>query len=121
MRRRLGGCGRSTDGHHEPPDAAWLVPELADGAAADPELDVLELDVLEPEPDVVAEPPEVAAADEELLPAEPEPVLAAEWAAPGRCRATAAAAARPPSPIVAVVARSRDLPRSRAATALARS
>ena len=46
VRRRLGGCGGGTDGHHEPPDAAWLVPELAAGAAADPAPDMLEPDVL---------------------------------------------------------------------------
>jgi hypothetical protein len=109
----------ATRRHHEPPEAAWLVPELDAGAVAEVEPEVLEPDVVEPE--VTAEPPEVAAADEELLPPELELVLAAACVEPGRCSAIAAAAARPPSPIVAVVARSRDLPRSRAATALATS
>jgi hypothetical protein len=112
---------------------ALLAPELDVGALADepvevepellvePELPVEPELVPEPEP-VVADPPEVAAApDEELWADELPLVLAVECVAPGSSNATIPPAATPARPIAAVTARSRDLARSRSATARATS
>jgi hypothetical protein len=112
---------------------ALLAPELDDGAVAEdpvevepellvePELPVEPELVPEPEP-VAADPPEVAAAPEEALWAdELPPVLAVECVAPGSSNATTPPAVTPARPIATVMARSRDLARSRSATARATS
>ena len=111
---------------------ALLVPELDVGAVADEPVEVepellpellAEPELAAPEPALlVADPPElVAAADEELWVDELPPVLAVECVAPGSSKATTPAAATPARPIAAVTARSRDLARSRLATARATS
>ncbi len=69
------GRGRAVGGarHHEPPEVAWLPPELE--AGAEPELKPFELELeLEPEDDVpeLVEPEFV---EPELVPVEPEPEL----------------------------------------------
>jgi hypothetical protein len=106
---------------------ALLLPELEAGAVAaeplvvEPELFVeLELLVPDPEP-VVADPPEVAPADEEWWLAEVPLVLTVEFVEPGSSNATIPPAATPARPMAAVTARSRDLAWSRAATARATS
>jgi hypothetical protein len=82
------------------------------------------------EPELLAEPEEAdepvnvpaeepVFCDAAALPVEPpEPVVLA-WDEPGRAYATTPAAARPATPIVTVVARSRDWPSRRAAAAAA--
>jgi hypothetical protein len=130
--------------HQEPPEVAWLEPELDDGADDElprlPELVELEPDVPELDDPVLAEPeleleePDVPEVPElevpELAPPElalPElapPVLLLDECVPadalldepGNVSATAPAASTLATPTVAVVATTRPLARWRAAT-----
>jgi hypothetical protein len=120
--------------HQEPPEVAWLLPELELGV--EPELKPLELDpefvpvlepefdpVLELEPELVDEPvPE----DVPLLEEDPElvdePVLddvddVVVWVDPGRARVTTPAATTLAMVTAVVVERTLARPRSRAAMA----
>jgi hypothetical protein len=103
--------------HQEPPEVAWLLPELDDGAddgllrPPEPELlDVPECDAPEPELPDPGEPP----AEEE-----PEEDVALLCVEPGRVSATVPAATRLAKPTAAVVVWILLRPRSRAATARA--
>ena len=103
--------------HQEPPDVAWLLPELDDGAddgllrPPEPELpDVPECDAPEPELPDPGEPP---AEDE------PEEDVALLCVEPGSVSATVPAAIRLAKPTPAVVVWILLSPRSRAATARA--
>jgi hypothetical protein len=128
--------------HQEPPEVAWLEPELDDGADDElprplelPELVELEPDEPELDDPVLAEPeleldepdvPDVPEVPEPEL-EEPEPVLPvllldefvpveALLDEPGSASATAPAASTLAAPTVAVVATTRPLARRRAAT-----
>ena len=130
--------------HHEPPEVAWLLPELDDGAEPElkpefefeldePELDEPELDEPElDEPDLTSRSlNEVDLEDPELvepelggdpeLDDEPEPVDVDEEAAlcvdPGRVSATMPAAATPAMVTVVVTERTLARPRSRSVVA----
>ena len=112
-------------GRQEPPDVAWLVPELDDGAddpLLRPELEELEFDELEPEPDepepeVDPDEPEPSLVEPELSVPEDDPVDPVDpdeaepceddvpLCEPGRTRAITPAATTLASPTVAVVAR----------------
>jgi hypothetical protein len=112
--------------HHEPPEVAWLLPELDDGL--EPELKPLEplepvwFDVepeLELEPELEAEPelelePELEAADDPEFADDDAPVSCVD---PGRPRATAPATATPARVTAVVVERTLARPCSLAATA----
>ena len=138
VRVRVAGGGQ----HQEPPEVAWLLPELELGA--EPELKPLELDpefvpVLELEPELVDEPepelvdePEPELVDEPvpedvpLLEEDPElvdePVLAdvddvVVCVDPGRARVTTPAATTLAMVTAVVVERTLARPRSRAAMA----
>jgi hypothetical protein len=83
--------------HHEPPEVAWLLPELDTGLEpelkpVEPELEVEpELDVepeLEVEPELDVE-PELEVDDPELVEEVPEDDVAVLCVDPGRARATA--------------------------------
>jgi hypothetical protein len=125
-------------GHHEPPDVAWLPPELEIGEEPElkpfePELELepdelepvepelepvdLEPEPVEPEPEPEPEPAE----DEPEEPAEvePEPVGDAlvACADPGRARARAPAVTTPATVTAVVVDRTLLRPRSLAARA----
>jgi hypothetical protein len=132
-------------GHHEPPEVAWLPPELEIGE--EPELKPLELELelepdelepVEPEPvepeldPVELEPEPVEAEPEPAEPAEDEPVEPVEpvevepepvedalvvCADPGRARARAPAVTTPATVTAVVVDRTLFRPRSLAATA----
>jgi hypothetical protein len=109
--------GAAASWHQEPPDVAWLLPELDDGAGdgllRPPEfelLDVPEFDAPEPELPEPEEPP----AEEE--PEEDAALLCVE---PGRVSVTVPAATRLAKPTAAVIVWILLRPRSRAATARA--
>jgi hypothetical protein len=133
LRFRLGsGFGR---GHYEPPEVAWLLPELELGA--EPELKPLEFEFeleLEPVELEPVEPEEVEPLEVEPVevePLEPEPVEvepvevplpveeedAVLWVDPGRASATTPATATLAMVTVVVVVRTRARPRSRSAMA----
>jgi hypothetical protein len=121
--------------HHEPPEVAWLLPELELGA--EPELKPLELDpefvpVLEDEPVLELEPELEPVLEVPLLVDEPvldeDPELVDEpvrvdvdevvvRADPGRARVTAPAATTLAMVTAVVVERTLARPRSRAAMA----
>jgi hypothetical protein len=119
------------NGHQEPPEVEWLVPELDDGAddpLLRPELDELELDepeVDEPEPvdpELILVEPELWVPDDEPVadddpdvevPVDDVPPLCE----PGSASVMTPAAATLARPTVAVVVWSRLRPRARAATA----
>jgi hypothetical protein len=127
--------------HYEPPEVAWLPPELALGEEPElkpPELELdepelvelepLELEPLELEPEPELEPlvpevpePELAPEPElELVPEPelmPEPELELVCADPGRARARAPAVTTLATVTVVVVERTLARPRSLAATA----
>jgi hypothetical protein len=100
--------------HHEPPEVAWLLPELEDGV--DPELRLeLELELESLEPEVELDPVEL---DPEL--AELEPLAAEALVAcvdPGRTRANAPTAPTLATVTAAVAALTLPRPRSLAAIA----
>jgi hypothetical protein len=118
--------------HQDPPDVAWLAPELDVGA--EPELKPLELEPVELEPVEPEEPeleePELEepvepvelegrglAADEPEF-AEVEPVDVLEWCVePGRARASAPAVTTLAMPTAVVAERTLSRPRSLAAMA----
>lgn len=97
--------------HHDPPDVAWLLPELDDGEEPELRPDELELEEpeLEPELELPLDEPEfveLVPEEPELVPEEPEPELVADepveadpveeealvlCADPGRARARAPA------------------------------
>jgi hypothetical protein len=118
-------------GHYEPPEVAWLLPELEVGVELEPrplelelpELEDDELEELEPEdvePEDV-EPVEVEPVEVEPVEVEPvevEPVeVSVLWVEPGRARASAPAVTTLAIVTAVVVERTLPRPRSLAATA----
>jgi hypothetical protein len=111
--------------HQEPPEVAWLPPELETGGElevkpddpdeveSDPdEPDPVEVpDPVEDVPDPVADVPELDVAEDE------EDEVSVLWADPGRISATAPAAATLARLTAVVAERTLDRPRSLAATA----
>jgi hypothetical protein len=123
-------------GHYEPPEVAWLLPELEVGVELEPrplelelpELEDDELEELEPEdvePEDVepedVEPVEVEPVEVEPVEVEPvevEPVeVSVLWVEPGRARASAPAVTTLAIVTAVVVERTLPRPRSLAATA----
>jgi hypothetical protein len=113
-------AGAAGSRHQEPPDVAWLLPELDDGAddglLRPPGFELLDLPEFDaPEPELPEpEEPEEPPAEEE--PGEDAALLCVE---PGRVSVTVPAATRLAKPIAAVVVWILLRPRSRAATARA--
>jgi hypothetical protein len=122
--------------HYEPPEVAWLLPELEVGVELEPrplelelpELEDDEFEELEPEevePDEVepveVEPDEVEPVEVEPVEVEPvdvEPVdVSVLWVEPGRARASAPAVTT--LAIVTAVVAERTLPRPRSLSATA--
>jgi hypothetical protein len=113
-------------GHYEPPEVAWLLPELEVGVELEPrplELELPEseddeLEELEPEDvePVEVEPVEVEPV--EVEPVEVEPVeVSVLWVEPGRVKASAPAVTTLAIVTAVVVERTLPRPRSLAATA----
>jgi hypothetical protein len=113
-------------GRQEPPDVAWLVPELDDGVEDPllrPELEELEFDdpeLADPEPTGVD--PELSVPDDDRLADDPDDVEACEddvplLCEPGRVKVMTPAVATLASPTAAVAVWIRLRPRARAATA----
>lgn len=118
---RWGRTGGPAPAGQEPPDVEWLVPELDDGVddpLLRPELEELELD----EPEVDPDEPELWVPDEPAEPDDPDEVELCDedvplLCEPGSARTMAPAVTMLASPTVAVVAWTRLRPRARAATA----
>jgi hypothetical protein len=119
------------NGHQEPPEVEWLVPELDDGAddpLLRPELDELELDEPEVDEPELAD-PELILVEPELWVPDDEPVEAGDpdvevpvddvplVCEPGSASVMTPAAATLARPTVAVAVWIRLRPRARAATA----
>ncbi len=139
---RTRAADQSLRDHHEPPEVAWLLPELDDGAddpLLNPEPEELELDdpELEPDPELddpellpdepvpdepVPDEPELALLDPEPsvpddVPDEVEPVEDVVLCEPGRARPMTPAVTTLASPTAAVAVWTRLWPRARDAMA----